>query len=77
MIREKSSASALEHNMTAQFTQGRGDVRSPSVSYDGKRIVFSMNCPADNTSKIGSVPACTGAWNIWEYVHDRPTPSAS
>ena len=68
MIREKSSASALEHNMTAQFTQGRGDVRSPNISYDGKRIVFSMKCPADNTSKVGGVPACTGSWNIWEYV---------
>jgi hypothetical protein len=67
MIREKSSASALEHNMTAQFTQGVGDVQSPDVSYDGKKIVFSMRCPASNTSKIGDVPACTGAWNIWEY----------
>ncbi len=67
MIREKSSASALEHNVTAQFTQGRGDVQSPDVSYDGKKIVFSMKCPADNTSKIGNVPACTGGWNIWEY----------
>ena len=26
-----------------------------------------MSCPASNTSKIGGVPACTGAWNIWEY----------
>ena len=67
MIRDKSSASALEHNVTAQFTQGRGDVQNPEVSYDGKKIVFAMNCPADNTSKIGAVPACTGAWNIWEY----------
>ncbi|HSC65454.1 MAG TPA: hypothetical protein VLD35_17565 [Caldimonas sp.] len=67
MIRDKSSASAQEHNITAQFTQGRGDVQNPEVSYDGKKIVFAMNCPADNTSKIGSVPACTGAWNIWEY----------
>jgi len=75
MIREKSSASALEHNMTAQFTQGRGDVRSPNVSYDGKRIVFSMKCPADNTSKVGGVPACTGGWNIWEYVMTDTTPA--
>ena len=74
MIREKSSASALEHNMTAQFTQGRGDVRSPNVSYDGKRIVFAMKCPADNTSKIGTVAACTGSWNIWEYVMTDTTP---
>ncbi len=67
MIREKSSASALEHNVTAQFTQGRGDVQSPDVSWDGKKIVFSMRCPADNTSMIGTAKACTGSWNIWEY----------
>ena len=67
MIREKSSASALEHNVTAQFTQGRGDVQNPEVSYDGKNIVFAMKCPSDNTSMIGSAKACTGSWNIWEY----------
>ena len=67
MIRDKSSASAPEHNVTAQFTQGKGDVQNPEVSYDGKKIVFSMRCPSDNTSKIGSAPACTGRWNIWEY----------
>ena len=67
MIRDKSSASAQEHNITAQFTQGRGDVQNPEVSYDGKKIVFAMKCPSDNTSKIGTVAACTGSWNIWEY----------
>ena len=54
MIRDKSSASAPEHNVTAQFTQGRGDVQNPEVSYDGKKIVFAMKCPSDNTSKIGT-----------------------
>jgi len=67
MIREKSSASAPEHNITTQFTQGKGDVTDPSVSYDGQKIVFAMNCPASNTSTIGGQPACTGHWNIWEY----------
>jgi len=67
MIRDKSSASAQEHNVTQQFTQGVGDVQNPEVSYDGKKIVFAMKCPASNTSKIGAVAACTGAWNIWEY----------
>ncbi len=67
MIREKSSASAVEHNMTAQFTQGMGDAQNPDVSYDGKKIVFSMRCPASNTSTIDGMPACTGHWNIWEY----------
>ncbi|HEY4958453.1 MAG TPA: hypothetical protein VII31_11610 [Caldimonas sp.] len=67
MIREKSSASAIEHNVTAQFTQGVGDVQSPEVSYDGKKIIFSMRCPSSNTAMIGTAKACTGAWNIWEY----------
>jgi hypothetical protein len=67
MLREKSSASAPEHNLTARFTQGRGDASDPEVSYDGKKIVFSMRCPATNTSTIDGLPACTGRWNIWEY----------
>jgi Hydrazine synthase alpha subunit middle domain/WD40-like Beta Propeller Repeat len=67
MIREKSSPSAAEHNITAQFTQGVGDARDPDVSFDGKKIVFAMVCPSSNTSMIGSQPACTGQWNIWEY----------
>ena len=69
MIREKSSASAIEHNITARFTQGNGDAASPEVSYDGKKIVFSMRCPAANTATVATpaVPACTGHWNIWEY----------
>ncbi len=66
-IREKSSPSAKEHNLTARFTQGEGDVMRPEVSYDAKKIVFAMRCPTTNTSTIGGVPACTGRWNIWEY----------
>ena len=67
MIREKSSASALEHNITAQFTQGKGDAQNPDVSYDGKKIVFSMRCPTTSTAMINGAPACTGRWNVWEY----------
>jgi len=67
IIREKSSPSATEHNVTAQFTQGKGDASDPEVSFDGKKIVFSMRCPATNTAQIGGQPACTGRWNIWEY----------
>ena len=68
IIREKSSASAAEHNITAQFTQGKGDASSPDVSYDGKKIIFAMRCPATNTSTTADgQPACTGRWNIWEY----------
>ena len=67
MLREKSSASAAEHNLTAQFTQGNGDASDPEVSYDAKKVIFSMRCPASNTSQIDAVAACTGRWNIWEY----------
>jgi hypothetical protein len=67
MLREKSSASAIEHNLTDRFTQGNGDASDPEVSYDGTKVVFSMKCPTTNTSMIDGVPACTGMWNIWEY----------
>ena len=42
MIREKSSASAPEHNITAAITQGKGDVSDPEVSYDAKKLVFAL-----------------------------------
>ncbi|MET0384042.1 MAG: hypothetical protein ABW032_11530, partial [Burkholderiaceae bacterium] len=67
IVREKSSPSAPERNITARFTLGKGDAMSPEVSYDGKKILFSMNCPASNAVAIGGAPACTGRWNIWEY----------
>jgi hypothetical protein len=67
MIREKSSASAPEHNITAAITQGVGDASDPEVSYDGKKLVFALRCPTSNTSTIDGEPACTGKWNIWEY----------
>jgi hypothetical protein len=67
MVREKSSASAPEYNVTANITQGNGDVSDPEVSYDGKKIVFALRCPTSNTSQIAGVAACTGRWNIWEY----------
>ena len=67
MIRELSSPSAREFNVTAAITQGNGDVSDPEVSYDGKKIVFAMRCPTSNTSSVGGVAACTGRWNIWEY----------
>jgi hypothetical protein len=67
MVREKSSPSAREINVTAAITQGVGDVSDPEVSYDGKKIVFALRCPSANTATIEGAPACTGRWNIWEY----------
>jgi hypothetical protein len=72
MLREKSSPSAQENNLTAAYTKGAGDVSDPEVSYDGKKVVFSMRCPTSNTATVADgngnqVPACTGRFNIWEY----------
>jgi len=67
IVREKSSPSAPEHNITAAITQGQGDVSGPELSYDAKKLVFSMRCPASNTSTVNGQPACTGHWNVWEY----------
>ena len=67
MLRTKSSPSAPEVNLTAAITQGRGDASDPEVSFDGKKVVFSLRCPTSNTSTIGGVAACTGRWNLWEY----------
>ena len=67
IVREKSSPSAPEHNLTSAYTRGVGDVSDPEVSYDGKKIVFAMNCPTGNNTAIGSA-VCTGRWNIWEYT---------
>ncbi|MEY4764708.1 MAG: hypothetical protein RI907_1381 [Pseudomonadota bacterium] len=75
MIRPLSSPVADEYNITERFTkqgdQRLGDVTSPQVSYDGKKLLFAMRCPASNTATISQsgteVKACTGRWNIWEY----------
>ena len=62
MLRDSSSPSAAEHNLTARFTQGRGDASDPEVSCDGRKIVFSMRCPAGSTVTVdgsaGVVVSC-------------------
>ena len=72
MLRTHSSPSATEHNLTAAITQGKGDASDPEVSYDGKKVVFSLRCPTSNTAQVNGVPACTGRWNIWEYTLGSP-----
>ncbi|MGB5623973.1 MAG: hypothetical protein WBN65_15905 [Gammaproteobacteria bacterium] len=55
LMRDLSSPSAQEMNITGDYTQGQGDVSDPEVSYDGTRILFSMRGPNDPS------------WNVWEY----------
>jgi len=54
-LRDKSSPSGTEINLTGSYTQGQGDVAHPDVSFDGARIVFAMKGPSD------------ARWGIWEY----------
>ncbi|MGI9303871.1 MAG: hypothetical protein ACR2RB_14410 [Gammaproteobacteria bacterium] len=54
-IRDVSSASAVARNITGEATGGAGDVSDPEVSYDGRRIIFSMRRPIDPT------------WSVWEF----------
>jgi hypothetical protein len=54
-IRNKSSPSSSETNVTGPYTLGGGDVSDPEVSYDGKKILFAMRRPGDAN------------WGVWEY----------
>ncbi len=67
-IREKSSPSATEYNITGSVTAGQGDVSRPEVSYDGKKIVFAMRCAANTpcSQETGNTNQDT-TWSIWEY----------
>jgi hypothetical protein len=54
MMKDLSSPSAPLLNLTADWTQGEGDVSDPEVSFDGERVLFSMRGPGNPT------------WNIFE-----------
>ena len=53
-IRDKSSPSGTEINVTAAMTQGQGDVSDPEVSFDGTKILFAMHRNGER-------------WGVWEY----------
>ncbi len=52
MMVDLASPSSGTINLTAGYTQGKGDVSDPEVSYDGKRVLFSMHGPNDQTWHI-------------------------
>ncbi|MBI3545916.1 MAG: PD40 domain-containing protein [Gammaproteobacteria bacterium] len=69
-ILDKSSPSANAKNITGDYTKNAGDVADPEVSYDGKKIIFSMRCTTasakvcydyNNNAQVDTT------WNIWEY----------
>jgi hypothetical protein len=61
-IRDKSSPSGTETNITGSLTNGNGDVAHPNVSFDGTKIIFAMRRPIDAN------------WGIWEYDTATGTP---
>jgi hypothetical protein len=54
LMKDLSSPSAPLVNLTADYTQGAGDVSDPEVSYDGERVLFSMRGPGNPS------------WNVFE-----------
>lgn len=68
-MREKSSPSAPETNLTGSLTNGRGDVSDPEVSYDGTKILFAMRCitGASNSCLNPDGSGNDSNWRIWEY----------
>jgi hypothetical protein len=68
-IRDKSSPSATETNVTGAYTNGHGDVSDPEVSYDGTKLLFAMRCETGASTNCLN-PDGTGNdtnWRVWEY----------
>ncbi|MGB5354811.1 MAG: hypothetical protein WBN32_14455, partial [Woeseia sp.] len=62
-LRDRASPSAIERNLTADITQGMGDVRDLTVSSTGERIAFALREPMIEGLDDDEQPT----WNIWEY----------
>ncbi len=66
-LRDRASPSADERNLTSGITNGEGDVRDVSVSFDGRKLLFALRLP-----EIENVdPEDQPTWNIWEYDLDE------
>ena len=63
-VRDRASPSATERNVTAEVTQGKGDVRDVEPSYDGMKLVFALHRPLVD----GADPDQQPTWEIWEYM---------
>ena len=61
-VRTRATITAGEANVTSSITNGIGDVKDVNVSYDGKKLIFSLRL-ADPDPGDQVVPT----WNIWEY----------
>lgn len=62
-MRDRASPTAAETNLTAAITQGLGDVSDVDVSFDGRKVVFSMRAKFIEGADEEDQPT----WNIWEF----------
>ncbi len=62
-LRDRAAVSADATNLTGDITNGQGDIRDVSVSYDATRVLFAMRTPIDPNLADEDQPT----WNIWEY----------
>lgn len=62
-MRDRASPTGSERNLTADETEGLGDVADVDVSYDGKKVVFAMRAQFIENADEEDQPT----WNIWEY----------
>ena len=63
-IRDRSSSSTGDINITSGITQGLGDVRDVEFSFDGDKVIFSLREPMIEGADEKDQPK----WNIWEYI---------
>ncbi len=67
-LRSNSTVTAVETNITRAITQGKGDVKDLSPSFDGKKLLFSLRLFDQNPND-----KVTPSWNIYEYDLDTKT----
>ncbi|MEW8053096.1 MAG: hypothetical protein AB2792_02400 [Candidatus Thiodiazotropha sp.] len=68
-LKDYAAGGAEEVNLTGSVTDGEGDVRDISVSFDGSKLLFSLRLPLIEDAEPEDQPT----WNIWEY--DIPSQS--
>lgn len=61
-IQPRATAAANSKNVTSRVTNGLGDVKDVSVSYDGTKLIFSLRLEDPNPND-DTVPS----WNLYEY----------
>ena len=62
-MRLSASPSATETNITGKLTQGLWDARDLDVSFDGKKLLFSLRPPIDPKGD----PLVQPVWSLYEY----------